>query len=71
MAKTSVEDYVRALLDVFEAGKYNSDQADHILSIRVMLGDADDACHHENGVVCDAANVFHCAMCGAEVPAPD
>lgn len=65
-----VEDYVRAILGVFEAGKFNSEQASAINDIRVMLGDADNSCQHDGGVVCDASNVFHCEQCGEEVEAP-
>ena len=66
----SVNELAKNLIDVFRAGKVNSEQEAALVQIEVLLGVKDTSCQHDMDSTCDANNVFHCIGCGVEVPQP-
>ena len=66
----SVEELAKNLIDVFRAGKINSEQEAALVAIEVTLGVKDNSCKHDMDSTCDANNVFHCNGCGVVVPQP-
>ena len=65
-----VEELAKDLIDVFRAGRINTEQEAALVRIEILLGVKDTSCHHDMDSTCDADNVFHCNGCGAEVPQP-
>ncbi len=62
---------VRALLEVMEAGRLNTEQKRAIHTVRVIIGDAYGTdCPHENTAY-EADGKLRCQDCRAEVSPPD